>query len=190
MNNGEGATQNKSRKFIYNYIASHPGASFGAIRNIFEMKSSTLQYHLTYLERDKMIKSKREGRRRCYYCPQKVHPGENTTSVELNKLTEIQKQILQQIQNEPGITRKELCEKNRVNKKKLSYTLKRLGDMNLIWLTKDNGVAGYEYISKEKLRTEIFKRLIKKFLADEIDEESYHKIKKKLEKLDIDEIEV
>ncbi len=183
--------KNKSRKLIYDYITSHPGASFGSIRKFFNMKNSTLEYHLHYLEKGQKITSRREGRHRCYYCKHKGIPNTAIYNNELNSLTDLQRKILNQIKNEPGITNKELIEKTKLNRKKLSYNIKRLGKLNLIWMVKNNGgIIGYEYISKEKLRNEIYKRLIAKLLSKELDEETYFKIKKKLERLDIDDIQI
>ena len=71
MQGGEAGLEHKSRKLIFNYISSHPGASFGNIKKFFDMNDSTLKYHLNYLEHTKKISSKREGRRRCYYCTMK-----------------------------------------------------------------------------------------------------------------------
>lgn len=183
------ALKNKSRKLIYDYISSHNGASFGSIKKFFNMKNSTLEYHLHYLEKRQKIVSMREGRRRCYYCSHKLEYHTTTFSKELNDLTNLQRKILKQIRNEPGITNKELIQKNKINRKKLSYNIKRLGDSNLIWMVKSNGgTIGYEYISKEKLRNEIYKNLVAKLLSKELDEDKYFKIKKKLEELDIDDI--
>jgi predicted transcriptional regulator len=183
--------KNKSRKLIYDYILSHNGTSFGSIKDFFGMKNSTLEYHLHHLEKHQKIYSKREGRRRCYYCKHKLEHQTTTFSKEFTDLTNLQRRILNQIKNKPGITNKELIQKNKINRKKLSYNLKRLGELNLIWMAKNNGnTIGYEYISKEKLRNEIYKQLISKLLSKELDEETYFKIKKKLDLLDIDDIQI
>jgi len=185
------ALKNKSRKLIYDYILSHNGASFGTIKDFFNMKNSTLEYHLHQLEKHQKIYSKREGRRRCYYSKHKMESHTTTFTKELTALSNLQRKILNQIKNKPGITNQELIQKNKINRKKLSYNLKRLGELNLIWMTKNNGsTIGYEYISKEKLRNEIYKHLIAKLLSKELDEETYFKIKKKLDLLDIEDIQI
>ena len=91
MYDGKGVLKNKSRKVIYDFIKSHLGASFGSIKKFFELKNSTLEYHLHYLEKGQKIASKREGRRRCYYC--KYRDESNTSSFynESNNLTNIHK---------------------------------------------------------------------------------------------------
>ncbi len=191
MLNGEGALDHKSRKLIYNYISSHPGASFGTIRNFLDMNDSTLKYHLIYLERNNKVISKREGRHRCYFCNNgsKLNYRPYLSS-QLNSLTRNQQQILKIIRNKPGISKNELIKITNLNRKTLSYNLNKLIERNIIWKVKSAGEIGYEYITKEKLRNEIYNRLLLKLLSDEIDEDKFLKIKKKLDNLGIDEIRI
>jgi predicted transcriptional regulator len=152
---------------------------------------------LIYLERTDSIKSRREGRRRCYFnnngSPLEhhyPHPNHPQQASELNTLTKNQQRILNMICDRPGIGRKELIDRSKLNRKTISYNLERLLDQKLIWKVKIEDEIGYEYITKEKLRNEIYNRLLMKLLADEIDEETFHKIKMKLETLDVDEIQL
>ena len=183
--------EHRTRKLVHNYILSHPGASFGMIKRFFEMNTSTLKYHLNYLERTGKIVTKREGRRRCYYSTERTTLDTSITLIpraSIDSLTMTQKRLLNLIRNKPGITKKELMNKTKLHRKNLSYNIKRLGELKFIWVVKRDGVIGFEYITREKLRDEIFNRLVIRLISNEIDEETFHKIKKKLETLDIDEI--
>jgi predicted transcriptional regulator len=132
--------------------------------------------------------SKLEGNQRCYYSDVKADPYENTQLKGENKeLTKTQKRILELIQIQPGVTKNELRLKTKLNRNTLNYNLNKLLDLKLVWLVKNDGVIGYEYITKESLRDEIFNHLIYKLVSKEIDEETYHRIKKRLEELDDDE---
>jgi predicted transcriptional regulator len=191
MYNGDGVLDHKSRKLIYNYISTHPGAPFGVIKKVFDMNTSTLKYHLHYLEKSNKIFSKREGRRRCYYCTQRSELQISPYSgVDQYNITQVQQRILNIIKTEPGITDDELIIKTRLTRKNLDYNLKRLGELKLIWMVNTDGIVGYELITKEKLREEMLTRLVLRLISDEIDEDTFNRIKKKLEKMDIDELKI
>jgi predicted transcriptional regulator len=189
MAGGEEGLEHKTRKLIFNYVLSHPGSSFGIIRDFFDLNDSTLKYHLHFLERNNKITSKREGRNRCYFSTSK-REFKFQTPIQNQTLNTTQKQILNIIDNNPGIIKKELLNKTQLNRKTLEYNLNKLIDHKIIWKVKNSTEIGYEHITKEKLRGEIYHQLLLKLLSDEIDEQTFIKIKRKLENIDIENIQV
>lgn len=189
MAGGAGSKDNRTRKMIYNYIKSYPGVSFGKIKDFFELNESTLKYHLVYLERTKDITSRREGRRRCYFSSQhEFDDNKKTDEPDFSVFTRNQQVILKLIIRNPGITRTELLSKTKLNRKTFGYNIDRLVEQKTIWVINSSDEIGYEYITKDKLYKEMYNGLLMKLLSNEIDEETFHKIKKKLELIDIDEI--
>jgi len=187
MPGGKAVLENKTRKQIFNYISTYPGTSFGEIKDVFEINESTLKYHLAYLQRAEQIISKREGRRRLYYIkpyidnnPLKISPAGH------KNLTGNQIRIIKQIQNQPGISVKEIIKNTKLHRKTVAYNINKLIQHNIIWKVKSSDGIGYEYITEDKLRYEMYNQLLLKLIADEIDENTYLKIKKKLESSDIE----
>ena len=184
------ALGHKSRKLVYNFISSNPGASLGAIKKFFDLNESTLKYHIHYLEKNNKIYSSHDGKHRCYFCKQRnvsdIYP-EKTTRTAISNLTKTQKHIVNVIKTQPGVTQKEIIKITKLNKKTVSYNMKRLGDLKVVWVVKRDGREGYEYITKDKLRNEMLNELITKLISDEIDEKTFRKIKRKLENMDFDE---
>jgi predicted transcriptional regulator len=187
----KGALKHRSRRLIFNYISSNPGVTISSIKRFFDMNESTLKYHLHYLEKNEKIYSKPQGKYTCFYCKHrtlsKIH-AEPTKRSALVNLSKTQKQLLDLIISRPGLTQKELAKLTNINRKSVSYSLKRLAEMKLVWVLKKDGKLGYEHITAEKLRLEMLSELVNKLLTDEIDEETFNKIKKKLEIMDIDEL--
>ena len=185
------ALEHRSRRQIFNFISSNPGASISAIKRFLGMNESTLKYHLHYLEKNEKIFATNHGRHTCYFCKHRtiseIYKEPKKRSAIAN-LTTTQRQLVDLIKSRPGITQKELAQISKLNKKSVSYNLRRLGDQKFVWVVKRDGKLGYEYITKEKLRSEMLNELVNKLLTDEIDEKTFKKIKRKLETLDIEEL--
>ena len=187
MTGKEGALEHKARKAVYDYIMAHPGVPFGTIQKVFNMNASTLKYHLNYLERNNQVLSKREGRYRLYFCihgsPSQLEPA---PASKIETLTDVQRYLLNVIRNDPGIKASKLASVSNMNQKNLSYNIQRLIDQQLIWRIQNGGEIAYEYITAEKLRYEMYNKLLMKLLSNEIDEETFLRIKRKLELIELE----
>lgn len=164
---------------------AHPGVSFNILKNVFSLNDSTLRYHLNYLEKTEKISFGLEKGRRHYYPHFGEHiiirNTEDTTSIEPYEFTQIQKHILDTIKRYPGISQKELIKRTKINRLTLINNTNKLLDLCIVRkLPGDNSVC-YEYIEDEQLRFEILKRLVIKLLKNEISEEKFLELKRKLE---------
>jgi predicted transcriptional regulator len=184
MSNGDKILDNKLRRLIYNQIVSYPGISYKKLKNIFELTDNGLRYHLNYLERYQKISSSKEKGANCSYFPHpgSVHIPQSTKNIlDSYKLTSIQERILDFIMRYPGINHKELVARTGINRFKMKRNLNKLKELNLINNTRYKNSICYEYIPDVELKFRIMKELVVKFLNGEVDEETFLKIKKKLE---------
>jgi predicted transcriptional regulator len=173
----------KTRKMIYNLIIAQPGITYNLIKSTFDLADGTLRYHLNFLERNDKIKSKLEQRNKCYYPIErfgfKTRP--EPSEVRTYKLSEKQEMIIGTIRRNPRITQKDLILKTRLLKITLAYNLKKLLDLGIIRKQRGGRNIHYYIITVEQLKEEIILRLATKLLKNEIDEQTFLKVKRKLE---------
>jgi predicted transcriptional regulator len=161
---------------------TYPGVSFGVIRRLFNLKTSTLRYHLNYLENRNEIVSSVEGRKRCYYpVLNYIFDSRDDSDVRMYQLTDTQEHLLGLIQRYPDITQKELKYRSRLKSFTLKYNLERLIDIGVVQKTKNGRTTYYNYITEDELKEKIMDRLIVKLLNHEIDEYTFIALKRKLE---------
>jgi len=185
MLKSESALTNETRKLIYNHIMAHPGVSFTVLKSILKLNDSTLRYHLNYLEKSKKISFGLEKGKRYYY----PHSGETHVLLKAKdsniltsyELTGAQEKIILTIKRNPQINQKELVKMTGINRITLSRNLRKLMSLCLVRKIPNGNKVNYEYLENKQLRFEILKRLIKKLLNNEIDEETFLKLKKELD---------
>ncbi|MCK5561094.1 MAG: hypothetical protein KAJ51_10890 [Thermoplasmata archaeon] len=176
--------EHETRRLIYNHIIDHPGVSFNVLKSVLKLNQSTLRYHLNYLEKSKKISFGSENGRRYYYqysdSTYVIRKAEDSNTLTSYELTGAQDKILSTIKMNPKINQKELVKLTRINRITLSNNLKKLMDLCLVRKIPNGNKVSYEYLENRQLRYEILKRLIKKLLNNEIDEETFLKLKKEL----------
>lgn len=179
----------KTRVLICRYISTHPGVSISQISTVFNVNYSTLKYHLKYLEKNNLIISKKDGRNRCFYADRNsvIDPFTDLQTT-INSLNTNQQRVLRIIQNNSGIVKKDIIKFTKLNRKTVEYSLSKLMEKKLIWNVTNSGTQGFEYITEETLRYEILNQLLAKLLSNEIDEETFQLLKKKLEDMSYDEL--
>ena len=164
---------------------AHPGVSFLVLKSVLKLNDSTLRYHLNYLERSEKISFGLEEGRRYYYphlgAKHVIRNAEDSNTLTSYELTGVQEKIITTIKSYPKINQKELAKITRINRMTLSRNLNKLMDLCLVRKIPNGNKINYEYLENKQLRYEILKRLIKKLLNNEIDEETFLKLKKELD---------
>jgi len=119
-----------TRGKIDQYIVDHPGAHFSQIQADLEIGNGTLTYHLTVLERERLIKSRRDGRYKRFY-PWKI----NLPSATLGS-SEIERRIIEIIRErqESGLETKQkhLVPETQMSKQRVSYFVKKLKEKRVL----------------------------------------------------------
>ena len=182
MGRDEVALENQIRKTIYSHIVEYPGVSFSTLKRVYDLNDGTLRYHLNYLERAQKIASKLENGKLHYYpyAQSTIDSKLASTNLKSRELTPHQELILNAIKRYPGINQTELIAKTSLKRHILTYNVSHLIDLGMI--KKNNHVRNvcYEYIPDELLQYEMLKMLTIKFLNNEIDEQTFLKLRSRL----------
>lgn len=184
MSKDKVALENQIRKMIYKHIVEYPGVSFSKLKRIYDLNDGTLRYHVNYLARAQKITSKIEAGKLHYYPYARSVIDSNPTNPNLrsHELTSHQENILNAIRQNPGINQTDLIAKTFLKRHILTYNISQLIDLGMV--KKNNHVRNvcYEYITDELLQYEMLKMLTIRFLNNEIDEQTFLKLKNKLKK--------
>lgn len=116
---------NEIRGMIRGYVTANPGDHFAAMREALRLKNGTLAYHLTVLEKERIVKSIRDGKFR------RIFPSGMKIS-ETSFPSRIEEMILEIIGGTPGITLKDIASLLGVSSPTASYHIRKLKEMNLI----------------------------------------------------------
>ncbi len=128
---------------IYGYINAKPGENYNAIKKALKLNNGTLAHHARVLEKEGYVYSKRDGLYTRFY-PKDMKVPEPVTL----KLNKIQKNMVEIIRTQPGITQHEIIPLLNKNQTFLSYNLTKLIRNNIIKL-KHNGRENRYYINYE-----------------------------------------
>ncbi len=178
--NPDGASLHETRKRLLFYIAENPGTTFQTLKRVFRINDGTLRYHLDYLRRKKKIKQIKKDNRRTYV-PSELRVDLHAPTSKRRELSREQKRLLDLIILDPGISRSELLERSREQRKKLSYDLTRLNELGFIWKVKARGKTGYAPITTRELYRQAYAVIVDRLLVGEIDIDTYRELKRKLD---------
>jgi len=117
----EGLLNHQLREQILSYVVAHPGACFSQIMRELNLKNGVLAYHIGTLEREKMVRSLRDGAFRRYYpCSSPFVP------MEMERL------VLRKIEELPGVAVGDLALELGVSRRLLDLHLASLVQRGLV----------------------------------------------------------
>jgi predicted transcriptional regulator len=88
---------------IHGYILANPGDNYNSIRKALDIPNGSFAYHLRVLERESMIKSRRDGVYKRFYPVGMRIPSKG------KQLKEIQRLILKKVKETPGISQTDIA---------------------------------------------------------------------------------
>jgi predicted transcriptional regulator len=131
-----------TRGKIHGYVLANPGEHYNSIRKALGIPNGSFAYHLQVLERECMIKSKRDGLyKRFYPFGAKIPEGKKF------RLNDTQKIILGGISERPGISQGDIAHLLGVKPSTVNYHMKRLQTAGLVNSVR-KGISVKYYLSQ------------------------------------------
>ena len=129
---------------IYGLIRGEPGIYYSKIKRVLKVGNGTLAYHLSVLDREGFIRSKRSRFHKKFFptkLPSKLSELANKypEGEELEegiKYSDLQEKILTLIKNNPGIVQTDIASKLDAPKQTISYNIKTLVRSGIIELVR------------------------------------------------------
>jgi DNA-binding MarR family transcriptional regulator len=118
-----------TRGKIHGYILANPGEHYNMIRKALEISNGSFAYHLRVLEREGLIKSKRDGMYKRFY-PKDARISQDQDKPHINGT---QKIIIEKIRDTPGITQKEIALFLGVNRSTINYHINKLSQVGIVY---------------------------------------------------------
>jgi predicted transcriptional regulator len=110
-----------TRGKIHGYILANPGDHYNSIKKALEVSNGSFAYHLRVLEREGLIKSKRDGLYKRFYPYSAKIPQDNG-----KKLNDTQRIIIEKIRTQPGISQKDIALLLGVKPQTVNYHINKL----------------------------------------------------------------
>ncbi len=127
--------ENENRGKIIDLVLEEPGIHFNDLLRKTEIAAGNLVWHLDILITYKVIGKKRVGNFLAYFPFYQKNPISNLDlKLKKSKLT---LQILETIENEPGVWNNLITKKFEVDHKTILYHVKKLVDLGLVYKKKD-----------------------------------------------------
>lgn len=112
---------------IYGYILANPGEHYNAIKHALNLTNGSLAHHLKTLEREEFIKSRKFGLYRRFYPKHMRIPDDGDF-----RMNTMQKHIVDVINENPGISQKEIAKAMNVTPPTVNYHIGILASAKMI----------------------------------------------------------
>lgn len=115
----EEVLDHETRGMIRGYVIANPGDHFNSIKASLKLKNGTLAHHIHILEREKIIKSVKDGKYRRFF-PIGMRIADRAFPTKIEKL------ILDIVKETPGVTQKDIASQLGISQPTISYHITKL----------------------------------------------------------------
>ncbi len=141
----EEVLDNEMRGMIRGYIIANPGDNYNSIKRALGLNNGALAYHLRVLEKANIIQSKQDGMFKRFYPTGMKIPMKNG-----GEISEMQRILLLEIAESPGISQKEIAKLVGLSKGVINYHVNVLLGKHLLQIEK-RGRKTHCYVDKKVL---------------------------------------
>ena len=134
----ESLIHNETRNRIHDFISTNPGEHYRAIQTKLQLGNGVLNYHLRLMEKNNLIKPKRDGIYKRYYPRSLKIPVGRTTN-----LSKIQKKIVKLVENSPGIMQTNISTTMEISRQLTSYHVNKLVRSGVLRSIKDGNQSRF-----------------------------------------------
>ena len=127
-----------TRQKLLRHIYAEPGTNFTELKEGLGLHNGTLSHHIYILENHQMITSQRSGRQRLFF------PFGSTNKAKIRTLlitNETQKEIIEIVKDNPGITQSMISQRLNVSRQKINYHVNSLVDNSILNLEKEGRIT-------------------------------------------------
>lgn len=117
--------EHDTRDRIYTHLQQHPGVYFRSLRRDLALPNGVLVHHLYHLERARMVRRRRTGRRLTFY-PADVAP------VNVDALHAIAYGLLDAAHRQPGLSQSAVAAQMGLSRQALNYHVQKLQELGLV----------------------------------------------------------
>jgi predicted transcriptional regulator len=118
---------NYTRGQIHGYIKAKPGEHYNEIKKDLNLKNGILAHHIRILEKEGFIISKRDGFYTRFYSTEPRVKKKDSL-----KLKKLQKELVEIIRKQPGLTQHEIIDISKLKQQVVSYNLTKLVRDNIL----------------------------------------------------------
>ena len=115
----EEVLDHETRGMIRGYVIANPGDHFNSIKASLKLKNGTLAHHIHILERERIIKSVKDGKYRRFF-PMGMRIADRAFPTKIEKL------ILDIVKETPGVTQKDIASQLGISQPTISYHITKL----------------------------------------------------------------